>query len=395
MIDEDELAPEWITRIWQMEGEAEKFSLGDRVTPLHTQYPNFYLDWMMAYLTPEEFKVLSYIVRRTFGFHDEEYPKQISIGQMSRGLVFRENRKDLGTGLGEGTIGKAVDGLEAMGLIICHREFHKASWYAINQGKDPRYPFQIKALATREANRKQHLIETMAKSREAREEGIARTKSGTRVLELQLVPEVKPCATENESNTVAQGFIAEVKHCATGESKSVAQGSQTLSHSDNRKKGNKERKKGDETDVSLSPSLGVPGSYVSIAGERLDGGMPLKDQGAIRKTAKAAFRAEKKQAKQGAAEIVAGWPEAEQKKVKNYLWAYLRGVSPADRIPSEPDAEMMVKEFEYVLTIDEARFDPDDFLAATRHYHRVFNGRVSVKTMRERLCEWDALLRPK
>jgi hypothetical protein len=122
---------------------------------------------------------------------------------------------------------------------------------------------------------------------------------------------------------------------------------------------------------------------------------PFTNTAAVAKAAKAAFRAEKKAAKRGAAEIVAGWPEDQRRKVRNYLWAYLRGVAPLDKVPVEPDAEMMIGEFERVLTIDEVRFDPDDFLTATRHYYQAWKGMVSVRKIREKLGEWDARGRPK
>jgi hypothetical protein len=141
-----------------------------------------------------------------------------------------------------------------------------------------------------------------------------------------------------------------------------------------------------ETAVSV-PSLVVPPRYVPT--------VPFTDNAAVKRAAKAAQRIENKAKKRGAAEIIAGWPEDQRKKVRNYLWAYLRGVAPLDKVPVEPDAEMMIGEFERVLTIDETRFDPDDFLAATRHYYQSWKGLVSVRKIREKLGEWDARGRPK
>jgi hypothetical protein len=50
-----------------------------------TQVPDEVLDWIMAYLTGAELKVLLYIVRRTFGFKKDA--DAISLDQLCHGIV--------------------------------------------------------------------------------------------------------------------------------------------------------------------------------------------------------------------------------------------------------------------------------------------------------------------
>ena len=71
-------------------------------TPNYTQTPDAIFDWVMAYLTGAELKILLYIVRRTFGFKKAE--DAISIDQLCNGIITCDGRSlDLGAGLKLGT----------------------------------------------------------------------------------------------------------------------------------------------------------------------------------------------------------------------------------------------------------------------------------------------------
>ncbi len=162
----EEYAPEWFTRIMQLEGAADAFRLKSLTKPNTTSFPNFYMDWLMAYLTGEEWKVLSYIVRRTFGFHDEDIRKGIAVSIIANGFTSPKDGRqlELGTGLSTATICKAVDYLEELGLIIVTKRMGAPALYQINFGDDPRFPFKVSALATREAKLQQRLGPTMVEA---------------------------------------------------------------------------------------------------------------------------------------------------------------------------------------------------------------------------------------
>lgn len=84
--------------------------------PQTTQVPDDLLDWIMAYLTGAELKVVLYIVRRTFGFKKDV--DAISLNQLCHGIVRRDGRRlDLGTGLKRPTVLEALRSLRAKNLI--------------------------------------------------------------------------------------------------------------------------------------------------------------------------------------------------------------------------------------------------------------------------------------
>ncbi len=90
--------------------------------PDYTQFPDELLDDIMPYLSGAEWKVLSYIVRKTFGWKKQyDY---ISTSQLERGIRNRETGEvvDRGTGLSRPTICKAIQLLEAKRLIIVIRQ---------------------------------------------------------------------------------------------------------------------------------------------------------------------------------------------------------------------------------------------------------------------------------
>lgn len=88
--------------------------------PNTTQTPNIYLDQFLAQLGGNEFKVLMYIVRRTFGFHKDS--DNISLKQMQSGIQKKNGDfLDHGTGLSKPTLLRALRDLELKGLITSER----------------------------------------------------------------------------------------------------------------------------------------------------------------------------------------------------------------------------------------------------------------------------------
>jgi len=89
--------------------------------PEYTQFPDELLDHVMPYLSGAEWKVLSYIIRKTFGWKKER--DHISTSQLERGVRERASGKiiDRGTGLSRPTIRAAVRSLEEKRLIIVER----------------------------------------------------------------------------------------------------------------------------------------------------------------------------------------------------------------------------------------------------------------------------------
>ena len=76
----------------------------DELYPNTTQYPNWLIDKAMHLLTGNEWQVLTYIVRRTYGFRKDA--DSISISQIAHGNGKAEDGAlvEHGTGLSEGTV---------------------------------------------------------------------------------------------------------------------------------------------------------------------------------------------------------------------------------------------------------------------------------------------------
>lgn len=89
-----------------------------------TIFPDALLDRVMANLTGAEFKVLAYIVRRTFGFKKES--DTISLDQICNGVRRRDGcALDEGTGLSKKTAIVALKGLEDKGVIVAQRRMSR------------------------------------------------------------------------------------------------------------------------------------------------------------------------------------------------------------------------------------------------------------------------------
>ena len=89
-------------------------------SPNGTIFPDVLIDRVMPHLSGAEFKVLAYVVRRTFGFKKES--DSISLDQICNGIVRRDGSVlDEGTGLARKTAVAAIQGLEGKGVILCQR----------------------------------------------------------------------------------------------------------------------------------------------------------------------------------------------------------------------------------------------------------------------------------
>jgi len=98
--------------------------------------PDEAFDVLMARLTPAEFKVMMYIVRRTFGF--KKNSDAISLRQIVSGVRTRDGRQlDYGTGLSKSGVVKAIRGLLEKNVIRVARQAtgphtYDATLYALN-----------------------------------------------------------------------------------------------------------------------------------------------------------------------------------------------------------------------------------------------------------------------
>ncbi|MCD6352498.1 MAG: replication protein [Armatimonadetes bacterium] len=105
-------------------------------SPHYTQVPDEAFDELMARLTPAEFKVMMYIIRRTFGF--KKNSDAISLSQLVSGLRTRDGRVlDHGTGLSKSGVVKAIKGLLRKNVIRAVRRptgphTYEATLYALN-----------------------------------------------------------------------------------------------------------------------------------------------------------------------------------------------------------------------------------------------------------------------
>jgi len=85
--------------------------------PNSFQTPNVYIDAVMPLLLPHEFVVLSYAVRRIYGFNKRQ--DRIALSQFTDGTVSGDGHNyDYGTGLSVGTVRKAIDVLIGFKLLI-------------------------------------------------------------------------------------------------------------------------------------------------------------------------------------------------------------------------------------------------------------------------------------
>jgi DNA-binding transcriptional ArsR family regulator len=93
--------------------------------PNVTQTPDILLDHWMAELSGAEFKVLMYLVRRTYGFRKPS--DTVALSQLTDGIRRRDGSVvDRGTGLSKSTVCAALAQLEARGLVLRERRESEA-----------------------------------------------------------------------------------------------------------------------------------------------------------------------------------------------------------------------------------------------------------------------------
>lgn len=99
--------------------------------PQYTQFPDDLLDQVMAKVSPAEWKVISYIVRHTFGYKRDA--DAISIRQMTDGVVRQDGtRLDHGTGLSRRGIINAVQSLQEKGILVVAKRRHELGDQDVN-----------------------------------------------------------------------------------------------------------------------------------------------------------------------------------------------------------------------------------------------------------------------
>jgi len=123
--------------------ELDSYKFPGFSSPRYTQIPDIVFDELQHRLSGAEYKVLMYILRRTFGFKKDA--DNISLRQMREGIVKTDGtRLDHGAGVqSKATLVSAVRKLEEMGIIVATRNSSnergdEATTYTVNMGGDTR-----------------------------------------------------------------------------------------------------------------------------------------------------------------------------------------------------------------------------------------------------------------
>jgi len=123
--------------------ELDSYKFPGFSSPRYTQIPDIVFDELQHRLSGAEYKVLMYILRRTFGFKKDA--DNISLRQMREGIVKNDGtRLDYGAGVqSKATLVSAVRKLEEMGIILATRNSSnergdEATTYTVNMGQDTR-----------------------------------------------------------------------------------------------------------------------------------------------------------------------------------------------------------------------------------------------------------------
>jgi len=123
--------------------ELDSYKFPGFSSPRYTQIPDIVFDELQHRLSGAEYKVLMYILRRTFGFKKDA--DNISLRQMREGIVKSDGtRLDYGAGVqSKATLVSAVRKLEEMGIILATRNSSnergdEATTYTVNMGADTR-----------------------------------------------------------------------------------------------------------------------------------------------------------------------------------------------------------------------------------------------------------------
>ncbi|MBM2826243.1 MAG: hypothetical protein HW403_307 [Dehalococcoidia bacterium] len=113
---------EYLLRSMSRRVSKQEFFFEGIENPNGTIFPDGLIDHVMPFLTPSEWKVCTYIIRRTFGWKKES--DDISLDQICNGIVKRDGvHLDYGTQLDKKTTIRALRGLESKGVITTKRNF--------------------------------------------------------------------------------------------------------------------------------------------------------------------------------------------------------------------------------------------------------------------------------
>ena len=140
-------------------------------SPRYTQIPDIVFDELQHRLSGSEYKVLMYILRRTFGFKKDA--DNISLRQMREGIVKSDGtRLDFGAGVqSKATLVSAVRKLEEMGIIVATRNSSnergdEATTYTVNMGGDTRVQkLNTQETVKQETEKQQHVVVAFLVSR--------------------------------------------------------------------------------------------------------------------------------------------------------------------------------------------------------------------------------------
>ena len=120
--------------------DKEKYQFSGFIAPQYTPIPDSVFDELAHILSGGEYKVLMYILRRTFGF--KKNSDSISYSQMLNGIVSKDGRRmDYGAGIKSATtLSKAIKRLEDINIIVAIRNERKngglnSTTYTPNMGK--------------------------------------------------------------------------------------------------------------------------------------------------------------------------------------------------------------------------------------------------------------------
>lgn len=98
-------------------GSSDDFYFPGFQAPSYTQVPDEAFDVLMARLSPAEFKVMMYIIRRTFGF--KKSADAISLSQIVSGVCTKSGKRlDMGTGLSRQGVVNALAGLVQKNVVL-------------------------------------------------------------------------------------------------------------------------------------------------------------------------------------------------------------------------------------------------------------------------------------
>lgn len=98
-------------------GNSDGFYFPGFQAPSYTQVPDEAFDVLMARLSPAEFKVMMYIIRRTFGF--KKSADAISLSQIVSGVCTKSGKRlDMGTGLSRQGVVNALAGLVQKNVVL-------------------------------------------------------------------------------------------------------------------------------------------------------------------------------------------------------------------------------------------------------------------------------------